>query len=310
MNAHHLLDAHRRGRIALCPAHPEDAQVLAQARQQLQSLADLLPDLQKVDFGLLESPVIAEQAGAAIACFASGTVRMPFEDCYFEHVWHEADGSEVISAYVASHHVEGAQDLDLVVTEFRFIPLDRIPNLARPGRTARGWLWTGLIVGVTFLGAGALDVIPFVDYQGFEDRGDRELQSQAISMVSPVCLMSALLAMPSSTVRVRNAPTHANRVRVRTGKAPLFSHHIVTVTPRSYLDLAQAAPAATGDLLRSPPRIHLRRGHRRHLRSGKEVWVSPCTVGDKARGAVSHDYRFVTASGASEASLRAREAAA
>jgi len=38
------------------------------------------------------------------------------------------------------------------------------------------------------------------------------------------------------------------------------------------------------------PRLHDRRGHLRRLRSGRNVWVKPCKVGDASKGAVWHDY--------------------
>jgi hypothetical protein len=41
------------------------------------------------------------------------------------------------------------------------------------------------------------------------------------------------------------------------------------------------------------PRLHERRGHWRHLRSGKRVWVRNCLVGDPNRGVIEKDYRVV-----------------
>jgi hypothetical protein len=40
----------------------------------------------------------------------------------------------------------------------------------------------------------------------------------------------------------------------------------------------------------APPRLHERRGHLRKLKSGKQVWVKSCKVGDASRGTVFHDY--------------------
>jgi len=39
------------------------------------------------------------------------------------------------------------------------------------------------------------------------------------------------------------------------------------------------------------PRFHQRRGHWRHLESGKKVWIGPMAVGDKAHGEVIKDYK-------------------
>ena len=40
----------------------------------------------------------------------------------------------------------------------------------------------------------------------------------------------------------------------------------------------------------APPRLHERRGHLRNLKSGKQVWIKSCKVGDASRGTVFHDY--------------------
>ena len=42
----------------------------------------------------------------------------------------------------------------------------------------------------------------------------------------------------------------------------------------------------------APPRLHERRGHLRKLKSGKQVWIKPCKVGDASRGTVFHDYKI------------------
>ena len=42
------------------------------------------------------------------------------------------------------------------------------------------------------------------------------------------------------------------------------------------------------------PRLHWRRGHRRHLPDGKATWVRACLVGDPFAGTVSHDYQLTT----------------
>jgi len=39
------------------------------------------------------------------------------------------------------------------------------------------------------------------------------------------------------------------------------------------------------------PRFHTRRGHWRHLETGKKVWIGPMEVGDKADGEVIKDYK-------------------
>jgi hypothetical protein len=36
--------------------------------------------------------------------------------------------------------------------------------------------------------------------------------------------------------------------------------------------------------------MHERRGHLRRLKTGKNVWVKSCKVGDASKGAIFHDY--------------------
>jgi hypothetical protein len=63
-----------------------------------------------------------------------------------------------------------------------------------------------------------------------------------------------------------------------------WTYRILDVKPRSSSQESQGGTHAS-------PRWHQRRGHWRHMKSGKHVWVSQCEVGDKARGGVIKDYR-------------------
>jgi hypothetical protein len=58
------------------------------------------------------------------------------------------------------------------------------------------------------------------------------------------------------------------------------------------IDPAKHAASAAQDLggTHASPSWHERRGHWRHLRSGKQTWVRHCEVGDKGRGGIIHDY--------------------
>lgn len=80
--------------------------------------------------------------------------------------------------------------------------------------------------------------------------------------------------------------TFLNRKRAAKGKPPLsFDWTTVVIEP------PQPKVAPQGGT-HAPPRWHERRGHWRTTRTGKRVWVRNCEVGDKARGAVFHDYKI------------------
>lgn len=73
--------------------------------------------------------------------------------------------------------------------------------------------------------------------------------------------------------------------KIRQGRAPSYDWTTVTIEPPT----PKAAPQGG---THAPPRWHERRGHWRTTKAGKRVWVRHCEVGDKARGAVFHDYKI------------------
>lgn len=79
-----------------------------------------------------------------------------------------------------------------------------------------------------------------------------------------------------------------NRRRAKHGKAPIYEWRTVLIEPVQPKQASQGGAHAS-------PRLHDRRGHLRHLRSGKNVWVRPCKVGDASKGVVFHDYKVVAA---------------
>lgn len=73
--------------------------------------------------------------------------------------------------------------------------------------------------------------------------------------------------------------------KIRQGKTPTYDWTTVVIEPRKPRSEDQGGTHAS-------PRWHERRGHWRTLKSGKQVWVKNCAVGDKAKGAVFHDYQI------------------
>ena len=71
--------------------------------------------------------------------------------------------------------------------------------------------------------------------------------------------------------------------RIRQGKVPLYDWNTIVVEPPK----PKAAPQGG---THASPRWHERRGHWRNTKNNKRVWVRNCEVGNKALGAVFHDY--------------------
>lgn len=81
----------------------------------------------------------------------------------------------------------------------------------------------------------------------------------------------------------RVAQTFTNRRKIAQGKVPAYDWHTVTI------EAVEPKSESKGGTHASP-RLHDRRGHIRRLRSGKNVWVKPCKVGDATKGIVWKDY--------------------
>lgn len=79
-------------------------------------------------------------------------------------------------------------------------------------------------------------------------------------------------------------PGYISSKRVAKGKLPLYDWNTVVVEPPKPKSDYRGGTHAS-------PRHHERRGHMRRTRSGKQVWVRHCKVGNPANGTVFHDYQ-------------------
>ena len=79
--------------------------------------------------------------------------------------------------------------------------------------------------------------------------------------------------------------TFTNRRLKQKGKPLQYEWRTVTIQPPK-----EKGPSHGGT--HASPRLHDRRGHWRHMKSGKQVWIRQCKVGDASKGTVFHDYRF------------------
>ena len=74
-----------------------------------------------------------------------------------------------------------------------------------------------------------------------------------------------------------------NRRKVQQGKLPTYDWTTVWIEPSKPRQESKGGTHAS-------PRLHERRGHLRRLKTGKNVWVKSCKVGDASKGAIFHDY--------------------
>jgi hypothetical protein len=99
--------------------------------------------------------------------------------------------------------------------------------------------------------------------------------------------MAMLLARETKLVE-KHPPAGINAHRAKKGRAPLFSHHVVTIDPQR---IVHEGGGGSG-IARSSPRLHWRRGHVRTLSSGKKIGIPPCIVGAAENGVVDKSYRI------------------
>lgn len=104
-----------------------------------------------------------------------------------------------------------------------------------------------------------------------------------------ICAVLLKLAEQSQTA-YKPVPTDSfiNRKRAAKGKSPIsFDWHTVEIGPKQAKNAPQGGTHAS-------PRLHDRRGHWRTCKTGKQVWVKACKVGDASRGVVFKDYRLTS----------------
>lgn len=78
------------------------------------------------------------------------------------------------------------------------------------------------------------------------------------------------------------------RAAMKHHRYPFFTYKILTLRPSA----KGAREEPTGTHL--PPRMHVRRGHIRHLESGKTTWVNAHVVGRIERGVILKEYQTQT----------------
>lgn len=116
-------------------------------------------------------------------------------------------------------------------------------------------------------------------------------EKASLLLLAPVGFMIRFVAALncSNTYLVSNEPSaKLQKARLKRGKLPLFEYKTLHVKLNETRVKKQP-----GGGTHASPRVHLRRGHIRHLPQGN-IWVNACVVGDKSKGVIHKDYEVVS----------------
>ena len=149
-----------------------------------------------------------------------------------------------------------------------------IDNPAAPSITHRCEFLSAAVQRKLGAAAGTLTAEQAESVQAFHDL-----------LLRDVMVAFHLLRVESMTRMATVADPAKAHKRLNQGKPAGFEWKEVVITPK----VIEVQPYQGGT--HASPRQHERRGHWRHLRTGKRVWVKNCLVGDPARGIIKHDYR-------------------
>lgn len=149
------------------------------------------------------------------------------------------------------------------------------------------------VAGVQFDGKRYHDIAGFmylVDEEGIKvrHRDGSQFDYRTSHATGVLAFIAAFLELLEASPSTGHLPIkRANHEKkIRQGKVPVYDWKTVVIEPTKTNGEAQGGTHAS-------PRWHERRGHWRVMKkTGKKVWVKNCEVGDKAIGAVFHDYKL------------------
>lgn len=130
---------------------------------------------------------------------------------------------------------------------------------------------------------------PFVECDGWWVCPNRDQHGLAAfvllrSTVKALCIALDAEVATHDVVRVSE---QSSRARIKKGRIPFFSYHVVDLAKRTRVGNLPAAHDADGPRVR----LHFRRGHWRHFEQFK-TWVKWCLVGDPDLGHIDKEYRL------------------
>lgn len=120
---------------------------------------------------------------------------------------------------------------------------------------------------------------------GYETYGDNNIDAVKFALGTIRCINEA---MECSNIYVRtNFPDEAiQSKRKRNGKLPFFAYKTlhIRLPNKNLININDRVSD------RASPRVHLRRGHIRHLHNGDKIWIQPQVIGEKKNGMIVKDY--------------------
>jgi len=123
--------------------------------------------------------------------------------------------------------------------------------------------------------------------QGQRDYVEKHKQIVTILLWAIVGL-SIGIGSESQRTAHKCVPNPKNQQRIKRGKKPLFEWETIVIQPKVKTHLVNLGGT------HASPKPHDRRGHQRKHRSGKIVYVRPCTINKHkipTEGFVHHDYK-------------------
>lgn len=201
----------------------------------------------------------------------SAPIKFPFDNCYFA-----LEEDDISVGIFSPYNDETAYTLELFskTTDNDFFTM-ALGN-AFSGKQFLWWEPNATWNEVSFA------------YHNKED-GDPDNVHDFLHIICQVMhMVASLLNNKQVTIDITPAPAKLNKKRAKRGKPPIFEYRTLKIN----VDAIATRTAHQGGTHASP-RIHLRRGHIRRYKSGKEIWINAFTVGSKDRGIIHKDYKII-----------------
>jgi hypothetical protein len=113
-------------------------------------------------------------------------------------------------------------------------------------------------------------------------------QTYGESFATTILYYLQLLNCSNISYKVIKEPKALNKKRGKKNKPPIFEYKTLNLdTGEKIININDNNEAAEK---RNSPRLHLRRGHFRHLQNGKVIFISPMVVGNKTNGMIVKEY--------------------
>lgn len=117
------------------------------------------------------------------------------------------------------------------------------------------------------------------------EHGEEWLDADLARSFEPLLEFCLTVNCQNVQMRAVAPPVKLNAKRVKKGKLPLDSYHVLV------LPGAEREESLGGESNPQGPRAHWRRGHIRRLGDGRVIWIRHALVGNREQGAVRKEYR-------------------